>query len=89
MEPKEINEMIENAEELIDENVERAAPVFGLVNCELLNVREEPDAESEILAVLKKDSEVMIDFDESTEDFYSICNEAGIEGYCMKQFIEV
>lgn len=89
MEQKETNEMIENVEELATETVEQTTPVFGLVNCALLNVREEPDAESEILAVLKKDSEVMIDFDESTEDFYSICNEAGIEGYCMKQFIEV
>lgn len=89
MEQKETNEMFENAEELVAETVEQDAPVFGFVNCELLNVREEPDAESEILAVLKKDSEVMIDLDESTEDFYSICNEAGIEGYCMKQFIEV
>ncbi len=89
MEQKETNEMIENAEELATETVEQTAPAFGLVNCALLNVREEPSAESEILTVLKKDSEVMIDFDESTEDFYSICNEAGIEGYCMKQFIEV
>lgn len=89
MEQKETNEMIENIEDLATENVEQTAPVFGIVNCELLNVREEPSVESEVLTILKKNSEVMIDFDESTEDFYNICNEAGIEGYCMKQFIEV
>ena len=88
MEQKDTNEMIENIEELATENVKQNAPVFGLVNCELLNVREEPSVESEVLTILKKNSEVMIDFDESTEDSYNICNEAGIEGYRMKQFIE-
>ena len=27
--------------------------------------------------------------DESTEDFYKICTESGINGYCLKKFIEI
>lgn len=81
MEQEEINEMIEESEQ--------NEPAFGHVNCKLLNVREAPDAESEVITVLHKGSEVMIDANLSTDEFYSVCTETGVEGFCMRQFIEV
>lgn len=93
MEQEEINEMVETIEEPATESIVESEPanepVFGHVNCKLLNVREAPDAESNVRTVLHKDCEVMVDMNMSTDEFYSVCTETGVEGYCMKQFIEV
>ena len=83
MEPEIINEEVDIIEEAPNKNT------FGIVSCEALNVRESPDVKSDVVTVLHKDSEVMIDMNMSTEEFYSICTEAGVEGFCMRQFIEV
>lgn len=83
MEPEIINEEVDIIEEAPNENT------FGIVSCEALNVREAPNIKSDAVTVLHKDSEVMIDMNMSTEEFYSICTEAGVEGFCMRQFIEV
>ena len=32
---------------------------------------------------------VVVDLDESTEDFYKVICEDGVEGYCMKDYIEI
>lgn len=63
-------------------------PTYGIVSCEFLNVRESPSRDSYVLAILNRGTKVAIDFQKSNEDFYSICTEYGIEGYCMKQYIE-
>ena len=86
-EPKlenQIPEIIEDEEQATD-NI-----VIGIVNdCIKLNVREEPNKESAIVCELALQTEVMVDQTESTEDFYKVCTAAGIEGFCMKQFIAI
>ena len=65
-------------------------PKFGFViNCKFLNVFEAPNKNADILAKLIEGSKVMVDFTESTGEFYSVFTETGVEGYSMKQFIEV
>lgn len=65
-------------------------PKFGFViNCEFLNVFEAPNKNADILAKLIEGAKVMVDFNESTDEFYSVFTETGVEGYCMKQFVEV
>ena len=69
---------------------EVAVEKIGIVeNCARLNVREEPDAEAEVVCVLAAQSEVTINEKESTKDFYKICTAAGAEGFCMKKFIRI
>lgn len=62
--------------------------IIGIVNCDQLFLREEPDRESDALNVLIKDSAVVIDEDGSTSDFYKVVA-GGIVGYCVKEFITV
>ena len=62
---------------------------LGNVICAKLNVRKHPSIEAEIEAEIIKSTEVSIDESQSTDKFYKICTSAGIEGYCMKQFIEL
>ena len=65
-------------------------PMFGLVSdCFKLNVRTEPNKESDIMCVIEENEEVMIDPDYSTEDWYKVYTKEGVDGFCMKEFIKV
>lgn len=55
-----------------------------IVNCERLNVRKEPNINSEVLAILDKGTAVTIYGEEN--EFYKISH-AG--EYCMKKYISV
>lgn len=61
----------------------------GFVNCQFLNLREQPSLESEVLKCLENGHEVLIDESNSTNEFYKVYTASGIEGFCMKQFIDV
>lgn len=79
----------EVAEEVIEETIE-VEPIEGTVtNCDQLFVREEPTIESDALGIIKKGSVIRIYDNEPVNDFYHICTESGLEGYCMKEFIAV
>lgn len=65
-------------------------PLIGKVSgCKKLNIRKEPNRESDVLDVVLEGSEVMIDESKSTDDFYKVYTESGLEGFCMKQYITV
>lgn len=68
---------------------EEKEPVIGVVvNCQKLRVRSKASADADnTVVVLDALSEVTVDEDDSTEDFYKVCTAAGIEGFCMKKFI--
>lgn len=59
------------------------------VNCPLLNVRVAPHPEADIVYQISKSTKIMVYPVYSTDDFYKICTATGIEGYCMKKFIDV
>lgn len=60
-----------------------------VVDCLKLNVRKEPDIESDALCQITASTDLVVYENESTEDFYKICTSAGIEGFCMKKFIKI
>lgn len=77
-------------EEVVEEVVEESTkPVYGVVNCSKLNVRKKPNKASEPLCVVEAQTELLIDMDESTVEWYSVTTPNGVEGFCMKQFITV
>ena len=61
--------------------------IIGVTTVDL-RLREEPDAESDILYVIPKGKPVVIVEDGSTEEFYKV-NTEGLVGYCVKKFISV
>lgn len=77
---------------MVEETVETVTlpeTVEGVVvNCTKLNVRAEPAANGEIICVLDVMSEVKIDVAKSTEEWFKICTVTGVEGYCMRKFID-
>ena len=93
------NEVVE--EEIVEaepvEEIEQVEPVEPspvplrgvVVNCNRLNVRASADPEARVLCTINALDEVMIDESKTTDEFYNVYTETGVEGYCMKKFIAV
>lgn len=77
---------------LVEETVETVAlpkTVSGVVvNCAKLNVREEPSADADVVCVLDVMSEIKINVEKSDNEWFKICTANGIEGYCMRKFVD-
>lgn len=72
------------------ESNERHIGRSGIVaGCTKLNVREEPQPDAEVVCAIDCTTEVMVYEQESTDAFYKICLASGIEGFCMKKFINL
>lgn len=69
--------------------VEAPKNLGKVVDCVKLNVREEPSTKASVVFEIPVGSTVFIDETCSTDEFYKICTEHGVEGYCMKKFIEI
>ena len=84
-------EVDQNAEEQTTVDQEQVAVTVtqkGFVNnCEKLNVRTNPTIDSEVVCVINKNDEVIIE--EALGDWYSVTTKDGDEGYCMSKFITV
>ena len=61
----------------------------GVVNCLRLYILSEPKLGSEIVCKIRFLTEVAIDLDNSTEEFYKIYTAIGAEGFCQKEFVSV
>lgn len=98
-----VNENINSTEEIVnefvDETVENSSKetteedivleVLGIVTgCNLLNVRSQPEADSDVITVIPIDSIVTISDINASQDFYKVLI-GDLEGYCMKKFIKI
>ena len=82
----------EPIDQLIEEAPKKETKVGIVANCEKLNLRRSPLKDSDganIITELLPGVAVVIDEDESTSDFYKVTTETGLEGFCMKQYIEL
>ena len=84
------NEMIEEVIPSPEPKTQEPDLAIGiLTNCLRLNIREKPNISAPIITEANTLSELMIDLAASNEEWYSVCTEAGIEGFCMKKFIAI
>ena len=70
-------------------NDETSELIGYVTDCVKLNVREAASKDSNALCEIILNSKVIVDEENSTEDFYKVITETGVEGYCMKQYINV
>ena len=83
---------VEPVDQPVEEAPKKESKVGIVANCEKLNLRRSPLKDSDganIITELLPGVAVVIDEDESTPNFYKVTTETGLEGYCMKQFIEL
>lgn len=85
-----ISEEKEYLENTIEEPKNEDLSVVGIVtNCIKLNIRNEPQSGALIICDVPALTELLISMDASTDEWYSICTESGIEGFVMKKFVAV
>lgn len=63
--------------------------LIGIVNCLRLHIHSEPNEDSEVVCKVRYATELAIDLDESTEDFYKIYTAIGAEGFCQKDLVTI
>ena len=78
---------ITKAAEVVPEPEEAPTVIGTVVDCVRLRVRESASSNAEVICEIPKDSDGLIDENESTDEFYKVCTESGAEGFCMKKFI--
>lgn len=59
-----------------------------VVKCAKLNVREQPNTDAEILCVLDAQSEIEVVVAKVSKKWFYVRTAAGVEGYCMRQYVE-
>ena len=79
----------EELEDTIQEQYIRNIRTGIVTNCSRLNIRKEPNVDSDIVCGVSNNTEVIIDEESSNDGFYKITTSAGIEGFCMKKYIEI
>lgn len=90
--PSETDELINVCENEPDTIVEEASSeiVIGVVsNCEKLNIRKEPSMASEVLCVVKVDTELLIDSNGATGEWLKVSCSDCIEGFCMAKYVSM
>ena len=73
--------------EVVPESEEAPTVIGTVVDCVRRSVRESASLNAEVSCEIPKYSDVLIDENESTDEFYKVCTESGAEGFCMKKFI--
>lgn len=77
--------------QIVEEEVsEPKKQMIGVImDCSSLNIRAKSSINSEIIATVKAGTELLINEDESIGEWYKVCTEAGIEGFCMKRYVSI
>ena len=84
------SETVESVEPIEEPVAEEKTEIIGFVEgCDKLNVRKEANKESDIVCIIDKLTELIIDSDNSTDEFFKVTTLSGIDGYCMKKFIKI
>lgn len=71
-------------------SVESTEPTFGVVtNCMMLYIRSKPNKDAEVVCSVKALTELMIDLNNSTDEWFKVYNVEGVEGFCMKKYVAI
>lgn len=88
------NDIVETVDNTVEdmpfteEAISEVETITGVVSaCRLLNVRKNPKANGEVLCTIPVKAKVTINPSKSTAGWYKVTTEAGVDGFCMKQFI--
>lgn len=70
--------------------IEKSAELKGVVvNCQKLNVRNAARNTAKVIGTISCNTAVVIDMEKSSDTFYKIRTEKGLEGFCMRSYIQL
>lgn len=85
---KEIAEVNEPEEVKEEVTKEVDSTVVGYVSgCLKLNIREEGYPGANVVCVVPEKTALLIEVAESNDEWYKVYTEAGMEGFCMRQYV--
>ena len=76
----------------VEEQVEepKTESLVGVVeNCKRLNIRVQPMKEAAVVCVVNEGTVLLIEPDATDKDWFRVYTEAGVAGFCMRQFVRV
>lgn len=82
-----ITTYVDDIDNNVNDSVDNFNEIGTVIGCEKLRVRPAPDTDQEEISLIDNGSTVKISLEDSTEEFYKVRTDDGIEGYCMKSFI--
>lgn len=91
---QETTEVVETTEEVTEtqeqpEIIQNELLTGKINGCEKLYVRKEASKDSEPAGIITSETVLTIDEENSTEDFYKVTTNEGLEGYCVKKFVKI
>mgnify|MGYP004530491505 CR=1 FL=1 len=63
-------------------------PMIGVVNV-CSNIRETPVMKDNVIGILRSGEKVIVDLNKSTDKWFRVHTESGLEGFCVKALITV
>lgn len=69
--------------------VKEVEKTYGYVIATKLNVRKQPNKDSEVVTEVCGNTKLEIDLNLSNFGWYKVHTESGLEGYCMKEYVSV
>lgn len=79
-------EVAETPEVVVEPEV--IVKAFGEVtNCSKLNIRKNPTTDADVLCVVEKGTKLVINVDESNDEWHAVETESGVKGFAMKSFV--
>ena len=90
VETEELSEVSQTNVEDNSEHIKKEL-IYGIVsNCEKLNIRRQTSINpTNVVCIINKGDKVRIIDKYAAPNWYKICTNVGIEGYCMAEFIEL
>jgi SH3-like domain-containing protein len=82
-----VEPVAEPAVETVETVITPATAKGVVIDCARLNVRVAPYAAANAICTIESGAEVTINVAESTDEWFSVCTASGVEGYCMKRYI--
>lgn len=68
----------------------KSKTVIGTVaNCKVLNIRNSPSLEGDVIGIVYAGDKLRLDTAKSTNDFYRVVGNSGGCGYCMRDYVEI
>lgn len=75
---------------VVEQKKENNTKLGVVTECGYLRVRSTPEVkDNNVITKIKIADEVIVDIDKSTDEFYHVTTESGVEGFCMKKFINI
>lgn len=85
----EVEEVEAVVEPVVEPVIEPISHVGIVTGCKKLNVRSEASIKGNVVCIIAENDAVVIDVNASVDGWYKVYTEAGVEGYCMAQYIMI